>query len=129
MAAKRGLKVLRRKSLSLVNAEGDGALTREELGIQARLVFDQGVERNFEFKPPRHFNNESGAREAGIRSLLSPDLEQPQECGRVELLQRHIFAAAEQRQGALFTGPLDVDPRFTEFGRRVFNSAFAAGAN
>src|ERR1700692_13791 len=63
MASERGLKVLRRKSRSLVNAKGDGALLWEELGIQARLVFYQSVERDFEFQSPGHFNYEGGAIE------------------------------------------------------------------
>src|ERR1700722_13987122 len=76
MAAERGLKVLRRKSLSLVNAKGEGALLREELGIQARLAFHQSVERDLEFKPPGHFDPESGAAKAGTQSLLRSGLEQ-----------------------------------------------------
>src|ERR1700691_1822904 len=98
MAAEGGSKVLRGKSLLFVNAKGDRALLREEFGIQARLVFDQSVERNLEFQPPRHFNCESGAAKAGIQSLLRSGLEQREEGGTVELLQRHKFAPAEQRQ-------------------------------
>src|SRR5260370_37099501 len=66
MAPERGLKVLRSKSLLLVNAKGDRALLREELGIQARLVFHQSVERNFELQPPGHLYYESGATISGI---------------------------------------------------------------
>ncbi|MGA9722179.1 MAG: hypothetical protein WBQ86_06995 [Candidatus Binatus sp.] len=125
MAAERGLNLFRRESLTIVNAKSDGALLWEELGIQARLVIDQKVMRNFEFQPPGHFNYESGARKAGIQSLLRPRPEHREEAGRVELLQRHIFATAEQSEGTPFTRLLDLDTRLREFGNHIFNRAIA----
>jgi hypothetical protein len=125
MAAERGLKVHRRKSLSLVNAKGQGALLWEKLGIQARLALHQSVERDLEFQPPGHFDHESSAAKAGNQSLLRSSLEQCEEGGPVEFLQRHKFATAEQRQRTPFTGLFDVDSRLSEFDDHVFHSTFA----
>jgi hypothetical protein len=61
MTAERCAKVFRRKSLSVVNTKGSGGSTREELGIEARFVFDQGVMRGIQFLSPSHFNRETHA--------------------------------------------------------------------
>src|SRR5580700_5280064 len=102
MAAERGLKVLRRKPMSLVDAKANGGRIREKLGVQARLNLDQSVMRNRQLLPPDHFNAKTYAIKASVQRLLSSGPEQRDKGGRVEGLQRHEFVTSEQGQGALF---------------------------
>src|ERR1700731_5126029 len=116
MAVECGSKKIRRKPLALVNADGNGARIREELGIQALLNLDQSIMWDIRLQPPVHLNGETDAIKAGIQRPLSSSPEQLDEGGRVELLERNEFPIPEQDATTFFTGLLEVDSRLGELG-------------
>jgi len=68
MAVECGSKKIRRKPLALVNADGNGARIREELGIQALLNLDQSIMWDIQLQPPVHLNGETATID-GIKKL------------------------------------------------------------